>query len=164
VASKLASKGIKSALVAVTLATLAACGGGGPVKRVSEPAAGIQQLTVRADGSWSVDLRLDNYSSVPMRFDSVTLAVTVGGESAGTLSGAPALSIGPESADIATLTLAPTSAARIAVADALAGGGSLQYALNGTLAATPENGKPRTFKVERSNALNPAPGLPGVLR
>ena len=163
-ASKLASKGIKSALVAVTLATLAACGGGGPVKRVSEPAAAIQQLTVRADGSWSVDLRLDNFSSVPMRFDTVTLAVTVGGESAGTLSGAPALSIGPESADVATLTLAPTSAARIAVADALAGGSSLQYALNGTLAATPETGKLRTFEVERSSALNPAPGLPGVLR
>jgi len=159
-----ASNGIKGACALVLMAALSACGGGGPVKRVSEPAAGIQQLTVRADGSWSVDLRLDNYSSVPMRFDTVTLAVTVGGESAGTLSGAPALSIGPESADIATLTLAPTSAARIAVADALAGGNSLPYALNGTLAATPENGKPRTFKVERSNALNPAPGLPGVLR
>ena len=50
-------------------ATLSACGGGGPVKRVSEPQVGIQQLTVKADGSWSVDLRIDNFSSVPMRFD-----------------------------------------------------------------------------------------------
>src|SRR6476620_7221126 len=64
------------------LAFLSACGGG-PVKRVSQPAASIQQLTVRTDGSWSVDLRLDNYSSVGMRFDATALAVTVGGESAG---------------------------------------------------------------------------------
>ena len=68
-----ASNGIKGACALVLMAALSACGGGGPVKRVSEPAAGIQQLTVRADGSWSVDLRLDNYSSVPMRFDTVTL-------------------------------------------------------------------------------------------
>jgi len=59
-----ASNGIKGACALVLVAALSACGGGGPVKRVSEPAAGIQQLTVRADGSWSVDLRLDNYSSV----------------------------------------------------------------------------------------------------
>ena len=86
---------------------LAACSSG-PVRRVSEPAVNIQQLTVRADGSWSVDLRIDNFSSVPMRFDRVVLAMTVGGESAGTLQGQPALTIGPESADVATLTLAPS--------------------------------------------------------
>jgi hypothetical protein len=146
------------------VAALAACGGGGAVKRVSEPAAGIQQLTVRADGQWSVDVRLDNFSSVPMRFDSVSLAINVGGESAGTLTGAPALNVGPESADIATLTMAPSSAAKIAIADALANRRSIAYALSGSLVATPEDGKPRTFEIERSNSLNPAPGLPGVLR
>jgi len=145
------------------LALLSACGGG-PVKRVSQPAASIQQLTVRTDGSWSVDLRLDNYSSVGMRFDATALAVTVGGESAGTLAGNPALSIGPESADVATLTLMPTSAAKIAVADALSGRRSLAYTLDGTITASPEDGKPRTFDVAHDSTLNPAPGLPGVLR
>ena len=105
-----------SASLLLLCATLAGCGGG-PVKRVSEPAASIQQLTVRADGSWSVDLRINNFSSVPMRFERVSLAVTVGGEAAGTLQGEPAISIGPESADIATLTLAPTSGARIAIGE-----------------------------------------------
>ena len=56
---------------------LAACSGG-LVRRVSPPAASIQQLTVNADGSWSVDLRLQNYSSIPMRFDGAELAITVG--------------------------------------------------------------------------------------
>ena len=37
---------------------LAACSSG-PVRRVSEPGVNIQQLTVRADGQWSVDVRID---------------------------------------------------------------------------------------------------------
>jgi hypothetical protein len=151
------------ATVLLLCATLAGCGGG-PVRRVSEPAASIQQLTVRADGSWSVDLRINNFSSVPMRFDNVSLAVAVGGESAGTLQGQPAISIGPESADVATLTLAPTSAARIAVADALSSRKSLAYTLKGSVDATPEEGKSRSFDIERSSALNPVPGLAGVMR
>jgi hypothetical protein len=151
------------ATVLLLCATLAGCGGG-PVKRVSEPAASIQQLTVRADGSWSVDLRINNFSSVPMRFDNVSLAIAVGGEAAGTLQGQPAISIGPESADVATLTLKPASAARIAVADALSSRKSLAYTLKGRVDATPEEGKSRSFDIERSSALNPVPGLAGVLR
>ncbi|BCT92904.1 hypothetical protein LYSHEL_19280 [Lysobacter helvus] len=145
------------------LVTLAACGGG-PVKRVSEPAAGIQQLTVRADGQWSVDLRIDNFSSVPMRFDAASLVLTIGGENAGTLAANPGLTIGPESADVATLTLAPSSAARITVADALSNRRELAYTLKGTLDAGPEGEKSRQYRIDRSSALNPAPGLPGVLR
>ena len=151
------------ATVLLLCATLAG-GGSGPVRRVSEPAASIQQLTVRADGSWSVDVRIDNFSSVPMRFDTVSLAVAVGGETAGTLQGRPAIAIGPESADVATLTLTPTSAARIAVADALSSRKSLAYTLKGNVEATPEQGKSRNFDIERSSTLNPVPGLAGVLR
>ena len=94
---------------------LGACGSGGPVRRVSEPSANIQQLSVRADGSWSVDLRIDNFSSIPMRFDGISLAMTVGGEQAGTLQGRPGLSIGPETADVATVALVPTAGAKIAI-------------------------------------------------
>lgn len=151
------------AALLLSCATLAGCGGG-PVRRVSEPAASIQQLTVRADGSWSVDLRINNFSSVPMRFDRVALAVSVGGEPAGTLQGHPALGIGPESADVATLSLAPASAARIAVADALGGRRALAYTLAGSLEATPEQGKRRSYDIERRSTLTPVPGLPGVLR
>lgn len=151
------------AAVLLLCATFTGCGGG-PVQRVSEPAASIQQLTVRADGSWSVDLRINNFSSVPMRFDRVALAVSIGGESAGTLQGQPAIGIGPESADIATLSLAPTSAARIAMADALSSRRAVPYSLAGSIEATPEEGKPRSYDIERSSTLTPVPGLPGVLR
>jgi hypothetical protein len=144
------------------MALLAACGG--PVRRVSEPAAGIQQLAVAADGSWTVDLRIDNFSSVPMRFERVDLEITVGGATAGRLSGTPALSIGPESADVATLRMTPTAEARLRIADALAGGRGIEYALDGRLDATPEDAGTRSYDVDRRSALNPVPGLPGVLR
>jgi hypothetical protein len=149
--------------IAATCLLLAGCSSG-PVRRVSTPAVNIQQLTVRADGSWSVDLRIDNFSSMPMRFDRASLAMTLGGQAAGTLQGQPALSIGPESADVATLVLAPASAAKIAIADALARGGSIEYALEGTLDAAPEDGRVRSFDVKRRNTLSTVPGLTGVLR
>ena len=150
-------------LTAVLTLALAACGGG-VVKRVSEPAAGIQQLTVGNDGSWDVELRLRNYSSMPMRFDDIALEMKVGDETAGTLKAAPGLSIGPESADVVKVRLQPSSAARIVVADSLAGGRSLFYELEGTISATPEEKKQRSFDVKSRNSLNQAPGLPGVLR
>jgi len=149
--------------IAATCLLLAGCSSG-PVRRVSTPAVNIQQLTVRADGSWSVDLRIDNFSSMPMRFDRASLAMTLGGQAAGTLQGQPALSIGPESADVATLVLAPASTAKIAIADALARGGSIEYALEGTLDAAPEGGRVRSFDVKRRNTLSTVPGLTGVLR
>lgn len=152
----------KTSTILVISALLAACGG--PVRRVSEPAAQVQQVTVRADGRWDVDLRLQNYSSIPMRFDSVRLAMTVGGESAGELRAAPALSIGPEAADVVAVQFAPSAAAKIVVADALAAGRGVQYALSGEVLATPDEGSQRSYDIERKSALNPAPGLPGVLR
>ena len=154
---------LRFATIVLGCALLSACGTG-QVRRVSEPAANIQQLTVRADGNWSVDVRLDNFSSIPMRFDSVGLALIVGGEAAGTLQGRPGLTIGPEAADVATLAFTPSASARIVVADALARGHDVAYSLEGTLDATPEDGGQRHFRFHRSNRLSPVPGLPGVLR
>lgn len=154
---------VPSLFVVLCSLLLAACGSG-PVRRISEPAASIQQLSVRADGSWAIELRINNFSSVPMRFVNVGLALTVGNQPAGTVQGQPAITIGPESADIATLTLAPSSAARIVVADALASRRTLAYTLKGNVDAAPEDGKARSYAIERSSSLNPVPGLPGVLR
>lgn len=151
------------AVLVVAAAVLAGCGDG-RVRRVSDPAASIQQLTVKANGQWSVDLRLQNYSSIPMRFDNVALAVEVGDQLAGTLQATPGLSIGPESADVVTVPFTPSSAARMVVADSLAGRRPLPYTLKGTVGATPEEAKLRTFDVDARNTLNPVPGLDGVLR
>jgi hypothetical protein len=157
-------KGVARWVWLLSISVLLAACGGGLVRRVSEPAASIQQLTVHADGSWSLDLRLQNYSSIPMRFDNADLAVTVGDQAAGNLRATPAISIGPESADVITLTIKPTAEARMAVADALAGRHSLGYTLKGKLQAVPNEKKSRSFEIDSRNALNPVPGLDGVLR
>ena len=153
---------VRIALWSACLA-LAACSSG-PVRRVSEPAASIQQLTVRADGSWSVDLRLQNYSSIPMRFGAIHLALTVEGQAAGTLQGDAGISIGPESADVVTLSHTPSSLARAAMAGNLSTNRGVSYSLEGTVQAAPEDKRARTFDIKRTSALSPVPGLPGVLR
>lgn len=144
-------------------ALLSGCSSG-PVRRVSEPSAQIQQLTVRPDGRWSVELRIENFSSIPMRFETVDLALTFGDHDAGRVTAQPALSIGPESADVVTTVLTPQAAGKLAVADALAGGRSIAYMLSGRIDAVPDEAKLRSFEVKRSNQLSPTPGLPGVLR
>ncbi|WNH52766.1 LEA type 2 family protein [Stenotrophomonas oahuensis] len=150
------------ALLAATAVALTACNKS--VKRVSPPAASVQQLTVQADGSWTVALRLQNFSSMPMTFDSVNLQMQVGDQEAGTLAASPGISIGGVSADVINVQLKPSSAARIVVADALAGNRTLSYSLKGTVAATPEEKKQRSFDITGRSTLNQAPGLPGVLR
>ncbi|GAB3388377.1 LEA type 2 family protein [Lysobacter fragariae] len=134
------------------------------MRRVSEPTAQIQQLTVRADGRWSVELRIENFSSIPMRFDSVDLALVVGEQDAGHVTAQPAMTIGPESADVVTSVFTPQAGAKLAVADALGGGRSIAYSLKGRVDATPDERKQRSFDIERSSQLSPAPGLPGVMR
>lgn len=151
-------------LVALLVATLLAACATGPVRRVSEPAASIQQLTVHANGAWSVALRIDNFSSVPMRFAVVDLALTVDGVAAGTLRGNADITIGPESADVASLPFSPSADARLRIADALATRRSVSYALAGSLDAAPEDGGVRSFDIDRESAMTPVPGLPGVLR
>ena len=151
-------------LVAALAFLLAGCGSGGPVRRISEPAASIQQLTVRADGQWDVQLRLQNYSSVPMRFAATSIQVAFDNDAAATVKAQPQLSIGPESADVFVATVSPLPEGRARIATALADGRSLNYTLGGTVDAGPEDGKPRSYKIKLSSALTPVPGLPGVLR
>lgn len=151
--------------LALGLAALLAGCVSGPVRRVSEPSARIQQLTVRADGNWSIELRIENFSSIPMRFDAVDLHLSVAQQAdAGQVRAQPGLTIGPESADVITVTLIPQVSGKIAAADALAAGRSVPYSLSGRIDATPDQGKPRVFNIERKSELSPAPGLPGVLR
>ena len=142
---------------------LAGCASG-PVRRVSEPAVGIQQLTVAANGNWTVEVRINNFSSIPMRFDAIDLKLGLGGQDAGGVSAQPGLDIGPESADVVSVQLMPQAMARLQVADALASGQGVAYSLSGTVRATPEKAKQRSFDVKRESSLSPVPGIPGALR
>jgi len=144
---------------------VSACTRSGPVRRISEPAASIQQLSVATDGNWSVELRLQNFSSIPMRFDKVSLAISIGDVDAGRLESDTALTVGPESADVLSMVMQPSAQARLAIADALAGGRGIGYRIEGTLEVSPhDRDKARSYDIYRTSTLNPAPGLPGVLR
>jgi len=153
-------------LVLLAAAVLAAaCSRSGPVRRISEPAASIQQLTVGADGNWSVELRLQNFSSIPMRFAEVSLTIRIGEHEAGLLRASPALTIGPESADTLTVPMQPGADARLLLADALAAQRSIRYRLHGSVeAAAHDRDKPRSYDIRHESLLNQVPGLPGVLR
>lgn len=151
-------------LLFLSLALLAACGSSGPVRRVSEPAANIQQLTVAADGSWTIELRLDNFSSISMRFDRIDATLAIAGQPAFGLQATPGIGIGPEAADVVEVRVLPPAGAKLAVADALARNARVAYHLGGTVTATPDRGSARTYQLDRDNALSPMPGLPGVLR
>jgi hypothetical protein len=152
-----------AAWIATVALLLSGCGSG-PVRRVSEPAASIQQLTVRADGRWDVQLRLDNFSSVAMSFNATNIQIAFDNGAAGSVQAQPQISIGPESADVVSTTITPTADGRARIATALADGRGLNYTLGGSVDAAPENGTSRTYKVKRNSALTPVPGLPGVLR
>jgi hypothetical protein len=118
---------------------------------------------VTREGAWSGSVYARPHSNCTRGSHAVSLAIKIGDEDAGTLTASPALPVGPESADIATIKLTPTSAARIAMADALASRQTISYSLDGTVGASAD-GRQRTFQLERRNQLNPVPGLPGVLR
>ena len=151
------------ASIAALTFLLAACSSG-PVRRVSEPTASLQQLTVRSDGQWDVQLRLQNYSSIAMRFDKAALDISFDNGPAAKLDVQPGLDIGPESADVVNATIAPFPAGRARIASALADGHGLSYTLSGSLAATPQDGKQKSWQIKRESALSPVPGLPGALR
>ena len=121
-------------------------------------------MTVGADGGWTIEVRINNFSSIPMRFDALDLKLGVGGQDAGALSAQPALDIGPESADVVSVQLKPQAMARLQVADALASGQGIAYSLSGKVRATPEKAKARDFEVKRDSRLSPVPGITGALR
>lgn len=143
-------------------ALLAGCFGGSSVrKQINPPRASIQQLAVQADGQWKLSLRLQNFSNVPTAFESVNAKLVVDGQDAGAVVLAPAMTIGPESADVVSAMLRPALGAKLAAASALSAGQSVRYVLSGKIATSAPKGN---YDFSFDSTLNPAPGLTGVLR
>jgi hypothetical protein len=141
---------------------LAACGGSGMEKKqLNPPRASVQQLTVLPNGQWRLVLRLQNFSNRSTRFESVDAKLNFGGQDAGTVAVAPNMDIGPQSADTIESTITPALEAKLAVASALSAGQSIRYRIAGQIDTTQRDGN---YQFEYESSLNPAPGLPGVLR
>jgi len=141
-------------------AVLAACSSA-PPKQINPPRASIQELAVQPDGQWRLTVRLQNFSNVATTFQSVNAKLIVADQEAGTVALSPAISIGPESADVVSATLRPALAAKLVVASALSAGQPVRYVLSGKIVT----GEPKgSYDFTFDSTLNPAPGLNGVLR
>lgn len=132
-------------------AILTACGSG-PVKRITPSVISIQQLTAQADGQWRLSLRIQNYSTVAMQYETIHATLHVAGVDVGTLDLKPGLDIPPNSADVIDASL--RASAKLPT-------GEFEYRIEGTI----DTSEPREhFKFDRSSRLSPAPGLPGTWR
>jgi hypothetical protein len=151
---------VRAALVLLVLSLLSACGGGKPVRRINPPAVSIQQLSVQADGRWLLELRVQNFSTVPMVFDTFEAGLEIETTNAAALYLKPALEIPGESADIITATVAPSRDAAKQLEEA-ARSGSIGYTLRGGIATSEPKKK---FPVNRTSRLSPVPGRPNTYR
>lgn len=148
-------------LVAILAGLLGACASG-PKKRIFPPNASVQELRVLANGRWELDLRVQNFSTVAMRFEQLRAELSVAGEPAASIDHTVADSVPPNSAEVVRITLTPSTGAADAVRSALQTRRGLGYRLAGTL-TTSEPGT-RQDRFEFDSALTPMPGLEGVLR
>jgi hypothetical protein len=139
-------------LVASAIALLVSGCGSGPARRITPSQVSIQQLVADASGSWKVTLRIQNYSTVTMRYAALHATLRIAGVDVGNVDLAPDLDIPPNSADVVDATLH---------ASAKLPAGDIDYRVSGTI----ETSEPKTdFKFDRSSRLSPAPGLPGTWR
>lgn len=141
------------AALALAVLWLAACGGG-PVRRINPPTASVQQLRV-LDAQWELVVRVNNFSTVPMRFERIDTALEIGGQSI-PLAGTLGFDIPGQSADVATFRVASVAHAL----DAAAQGGT-PYRLSGTITTSEPSER---FEFERDSRLSPVPGKPGEYR
>ncbi len=152
---------MRSILLCLVVAlVLAACGGGGPKKRVFPPQAQIQQLQLEPDG-WRLQLRVHNYSTVPMRFSRIEATLMLDSADAGTLTIDTEIAVVASSVELVETTLAPPPAVRDSVERALAEGRGIGYRLEGRIVSAEPRG---TYPFEFASRLDRVPGLERVLR
>lgn len=149
-------------LVFTCIALLLAACSSGPVKRVFPPNASVQELRLQADGRWELQLRIQNFSTVAMRFERLELDIELGGQAAGRIETTVADTVPPSSTESIVLQLTPSAEAAAALRSALETRRGVGYRISGSLASSePKN---RVDSFEFSSALTPMPGLDGVLR
>lgn len=140
-------------LAALALTCILAACGGGPVKRVHPSTASIQQLTVQPDGRWKLDVRIQNFSTMSMRYSALNASVIVAGTDVGEIAITPNMDIVGNGGDVVEATLKPSAK--------LPASGDFAYTLKGRI----ETSEPKeSFPFERSSRLSPVPGVANTYR
>lgn len=142
------------AMLFTVVVALSACSAGRPKERINPPDVSLQE--VRVDGErCSVRLRIQNHSTVGMRFNALTLdRLSLDGRELGPLSLVPDIDVPPNTGE-------PIDH-EMSCAGMAANASELVYRLQGRIETT-EPGK-RRFDIEHRSRLLPVPGLTGVYR
>lgn len=135
-------------------ALLSACSAGRPKERINPPNLSLQEVRIDGDRC-SLRLRIQNHSTVGMRFSTLTIdRVTLDGRELGPLTLTPNIDVPPHTGEPIDHDVACT--------DMPANASELIYRLQGRVETT-EPGR-RRFDVEHRSRLLPVPGLTGVYR
>jgi uncharacterized protein YhdP len=132
-----------------------------PRVRYFPPQASLQQLQRLSDGQWQVQLRMQNFSTGAMQFNSLALNVRFQDGEALRLNSNDTLKVGANSAEILNLTLSIPAAQQSLLNERLAKLQSVRYSLQGDVRSIDPN---KTYPLAYEGRLNPAPGLDGVFR
>jgi hypothetical protein len=153
------------ALAITSLLGLSACG---PTRKsVFPPSVSIQQMSVRPDGQWRLNLRIQNNSYGGMDFQSLNGELQVANGIPVRLARRFELDIPAFAADVLQIDVVPTPAMSQALAAIAAKGsaGSLPYNVRGVINALPEQEKQgRDFEFHGDDWLSPVPGIANTYR
>lgn len=149
------------AALAAALA-LGACGSLGT--KLQPPTAGIQQLTVNSNGTWTAVVRFQNYSyDTGMHVYAIDASLSLDGSPVGKVTLTPGLDIPQMDADIASATITPNAAGIAALAKA--GHNAMRYELKGSLSVGKgDTGKAQPFKLDGKGYISPVPGVSNIWR
>ncbi len=148
--------------VMLLCALRAACGGtGGLPRRINPPGATIQQWQTLADGRWQLTIRVQNYSTVPVRFDRIDAELSIDGVAAGPLSVALDTEIPGQYAEIFSATMTPGAVARERLARIASEGRGFGYRLGGTVSTAEPDDR---YPLDYASTLTPVPGVDGQYR
>lgn len=144
----------------LSAAALAACSGA-PAKRLYPPQVSVQEVSTLPNGKLALKIRIQNYSNVAVQFSRIEAWLRLADNDAGKVSFDPATSVGPGSAEVVVHEMEPLDAALPLIEAALRERKALRYQLKGNIASS----EPRAdYDFEFESALNPVPGIDGVLR
>lgn len=139
---------------------LAACGGG-PPKRVFPPDIRVQEIRLLPPDRLEVLVRIQSYSTVPMRFDRLDLRLALGDTPPFPLVAMPASDVLPGAAESVAVQTTITQATSASITTALSQRRTLPYRVDGHITAGEPKGR---YDVDYRSVLSPAPGLEGVMR
>jgi hypothetical protein len=132
-----------------------------PTKRYFPPQASLQQLQRVANGQWQAQVRIQNFSTGAVEFKNLALNIQIQDLEWTTVAPAEMQKIGPNNAEIFTLSIPFNANISQVLSDRLNKAQSIRYTLKGSIQSTDPN---KTYPLDYQGRLNPAPGLDGVYR